>query len=48
MVENWNSANDFTLIGKGGEIAANRQQDQEVMMLALHLLQNAMVCISIR
>jgi TnpA family transposase len=46
VVENWNSANDFILIGKGSEIAAHRQEDQEVMMLALHLLQNAMVYIN--
>jgi TnpA family transposase len=46
IVENWNSANDFILIGKGSEIAANRREDQEVTMLALHLLQNAMVYIN--
>ena len=46
VVENWNSANDFILIGKGNEIAANRREDQEVTMLALHLLQNAMVYIN--
>ena len=46
VVENWHSANDFILIGKGGDIAAHRQEDQEVMMLALHLLQNAMVYIN--
>jgi TnpA family transposase len=46
VVENWNSANDFILIGKGSEIAANRREDQEVTMLALHLLQNAMVYIN--
>ncbi len=46
VVENWNSANDFILIGKGSEIAAHRREDQEVTMLALHLLQNAMVYIN--
>ena len=46
IVENWNSANDFILIGTGSEIAANRREDQEVTMLALHLLQNAMVYIN--
>jgi hypothetical protein len=46
VVENWNSANDFILIGKGNEIAANRHEDQEITMLALHLLQNAMVYIN--
>src|SRR4030095_10492597 len=43
IVENWNSANDFILIGTGSEIAANRREDQEVTMLALHLFQNGMV-----
>jgi TnpA family transposase len=46
VVENWNSANDFILIGKGNEIASNRREDQELTMLALHLLQNAMVYIN--
>jgi TnpA family transposase len=46
IVENWNSANDFILIGTGSEIAANRREDQEVTMLVLHLLQNAMVYIN--
>jgi TnpA family transposase len=46
VVENWNSANDFILIGKGSELAAHRREDQEVTMLALHLLQNAMVYVN--
>ena len=46
MIENWNSANDFILFGTGGEIATNRQEDQELMMLALHLLQNSLVFIN--
>jgi hypothetical protein len=46
IIENWNSANDFILIGTGSEITANRREDQEVMMLALHLLQNTMVYIN--
>ena len=29
VVENWNSANDFILFGKGGDIATNRREDQE-------------------
>jgi TnpA family transposase len=41
VVENWNSANDFILYGKGGEFASNRLEDQEILMLALHLLQGA-------
>jgi TnpA family transposase len=46
VVENWNSANDFIPIGKGSELAAYRRGDQEVTVLALHLLQNAMVYIN--
>jgi len=46
VVENWNSANDFILFGKGGEIATNRREDQELAMLALHLLQSALVYIN--
>lgn len=46
VVENWNSANDFILFGKGGEIATNRREDQELSMLTLHLLQNALVYIN--
>jgi hypothetical protein len=37
---------DFILFGKGGEIATNRREDQEIAMLALHLLQNALVYIN--
>ena len=45
-MENWNSANDFILFGKGGDIATNRREDQELAVLALHLLQNALVYIN--
>jgi TnpA family transposase len=46
VVENWNSANDFILFGKSSEIASNRRSDQEMTMLALHLLQNSLVYIN--
>lgn len=45
VVENWHSANDCILFGTGGDIATNRREDQELAMLALHLLQNALVYI---
>jgi len=45
-VENWNSANDFIFFGKGGEIATNRFEDQELAMLSLHLLQISLVYIN--
>ena len=45
-MENWNSANDFILFGNGGDLATNRRDEQEVTMLALHLLQNVLVYIN--
>jgi TnpA family transposase len=46
VIENWNSANDFIFFGKGGDIATNRLEDQEVAMLSLHLLQISLVYIN--
>jgi TnpA family transposase len=46
VVETWNSANDFILYGRGGEIATNRIEDQEATVLSLHLLQNCMVYVN--
>lgn len=46
VIENWNSANGFILYGKGGEIATNRREDQELTMLSLHLLQLCLVYIN--
>jgi len=46
VIENWNSANDFIWYGKGGEIATNNREDQEIAILSLHLLQICMVYIN--
>ena len=46
VVENWNSANSFIFFGKGGEVATNRLEDQELSVLALHLLQICMVYVN--
>jgi TnpA family transposase len=46
VVENWTSANTFNLFGKGRELASIWQGDQEVSMLALHLLQISTVYIN--
>jgi TnpA family transposase len=46
VIENWNSANSFIFYGKGGEIQTNQLEDQEVAVLALHLLQNCLVFIN--
>jgi TnpA family transposase len=48
IVENWNSANSFVFFGKGGEIATNRLEEQELSALALHLLQSCMVYVNTR
>jgi TnpA family transposase len=46
VIENWNSANGFIFYGKGGEIATNRLEDQEIAVLSLHLLQACLVYIN--
>ena len=46
VVENWNGANSFIFYGKSGEIATNRLGDQEVSVLALHLLQASLVYVN--
>ncbi len=46
VVETWNGTNDFIFFGKSGELATNRQEDQEVSLLCLHLLQSSLVFIN--
>lgn len=46
VIESWNSANSFIFFGKGGEIATNRIEDQEIAVLSLHLLQNCLVYVN--
>ena len=46
VVENWNSANAFIFFGKGGEVATNQLEDQEISVLALHLLQMCLVYVN--
>jgi TnpA family transposase len=46
VIENWNSANNFILYGKGGEFASNRLEDQEILMLSLQLLQISLVYVN--
>lgn len=46
VVENWNGANSFIFFGKGGEIASNRPDDQELAILALHLIQQCLVYVN--
>ena len=46
VVENWNSANGFIFFGRGGEVASNRREDQELSLLSLHLLQVSLVYVN--
>jgi TnpA family transposase len=46
VVENWNGANSFIFFGKGGEVASNRTEDQELSVLALHLVQQCLVYVN--
>jgi TnpA family transposase len=46
VIESWNSANSFIFYGKGGEVASNRLDEQEVSVLALHLLQLSLVYVN--
>jgi len=46
VIETWNSANNFILYGKGSEFATNRREDQELLMLSLHLLQVCLVYVN--
>ena len=46
VIENWNSANDFILYGKGGEFASNKLENQKLLMLSLHLLQVSLVYVN--
>jgi TnpA family transposase len=46
VVENWNSANDFILFGKGGELATNNFDLQELIALCLHFIQNSLAYIN--
>ncbi len=46
VIENWNSANGFIFYGRGGELASNSRDDQELGLLALHLVQNCLVYIN--
>ncbi len=46
VIERWNGVNGFIYFGKGGEMATNRLEDQEISVLALHLLQSSLVYIN--
>ncbi|NJK81745.1 MAG: transposase [Chloroflexaceae bacterium] len=46
VIENWNSANSFIFYGHNGEMSTNLRDDQDVAMLARHLLQNSLVYVN--
>ena len=46
VVESWNSANGFIHYGKGGEVATNNREEQELGLLGLQLVQNCLVYIN--
>ena len=45
-MESWNRVNAVISFGKSGEFATNRRDQQELGMLALHILQAAMVYVN--
>jgi hypothetical protein len=46
VVEAFNGANSVIYYGKGGEIASNRQDEQEMTVLCLRILQAAQVYVN--
>lgn len=46
VVENWNPANHDLFYGKDGDLTGSDKESQEVSVLALHLLQSALVYVN--
>ena len=46
VVESWNRANSVIFFGKGGDIATNRRDEQELAVLCLRVLQAALVYVN--
>jgi TnpA family transposase len=46
VVESWNRANSVIFFGKGGDIATNRRDEQEMAVLCLRILQAALVYVN--
>lgn len=46
VAESWNSTNGFIFYGKGAELTTNRQENQEIGLLCLHLLQASLVYVN--
>lgn len=43
VVESWNRANAVIFYGRGGDLATNRRDEQEMSVLCLRILQAALV-----
>ena len=46
VVESWNRGNAVIFFGKGGDIATNRRDEQELSVLCLRILQAALVYVN--
>ncbi|MGB0093681.1 MAG: transposase, partial [Solirubrobacteraceae bacterium] len=46
IIEHWNSGVDFIFYGKDSELTGEDREDQEISVLAMHLLQSALVLIN--
>ena len=46
VIESWNRANSVIFYGKGGDIATNRRDEQEMAVLCLRILQAALVYVN--
>jgi len=46
LIESWNRVNTVIFFGKSGDFATNRRDQQQLGMLALHILQAALVDIN--
>jgi TnpA family transposase len=46
VVESWNRANTVIFYGKGGDLASNHRDEQEMSVLCLRILQAALVYVN--
>jgi len=46
IIENWNSSNNFISYGRTSELQTNDPEMQELSILCLHLLQNALILVN--
>jgi TnpA family transposase len=46
IIEHWNSGVDFIFYGKDSELTGEDRADQEISMLAMHLLQSSLVLVN--